>query len=243
MALLRTIGSRIRSFRALDNAVQHHGQRIAAILDERFNAILPDNLKIDFFFLMLSVIEILRLTCDVLVDREHHLVAERGNDTRWRDQRDDDAKNLRLEVQGYRDVFDKTYKPADIEEFGFPPLLGRTPLELVRQGDHVVEIQNRPDLVVPELKFGAEIPRADHVSKIKALTDALRASMSGAERERKMAEVAQVDKERAQGDWDVRFLWGGRIITGLFIWAGETELADRIAPSTVRPGRTEQIAR
>jgi hypothetical protein len=81
------------------------------------------------------------------------------------------------------------------------------------------------------------------VSKIKALTDALRASMSGAERERKMAEVAQVDKERAQGDWDVRFLWGGRIITALFIWAGETELADRIAPSVARPGRTEQIAR
>jgi hypothetical protein len=243
MALLRTISGRVRSFRALENAVKHHGERIAAILDERFNSILPDNLKVNFFFLMLAVIEILRSTCDTLTGREHVLVAERGNDTKMRNERDDDANALRSEMQGFRDVFEKNYQPADVEEFGFPPLLGRTPLDLLRQGDHLVQILGQPDVSVPESKFGAELPVPDLVAKVKNLADKLRASLAGAERERKMAEVAQVEKNRAQDHWDVLFLWGARIVSGLFVWAGETELAERIVPSTRRPGRTEDVAR
>lgn len=240
MALLKTIADRVRSFRSLDNAVEHHGARVAAKLDERFNSLLPEGLRIDFLALMRSIIALLRDACDKLIGTERTHVDERADDERQRRVRDEDAEALSDEILDGRDAFKGTYKPKNIEEFGFPVNIARPPLDLIRQGEHLEAHLTRPDLALPTPLCGQHLPLGPLVERVSAKVQTLRRSLKDVEREQKEAEVAQVEKDRAQDYYDRLFFWGAGFLEGLFVLAGEEELAARVKPSLRRPGRTEE---
>ena len=242
MGLLRTIGGRVRSFRDVKGAVNHHGKRVARKLDGRFNPLLPESLRIDFWKLIQAIFEILKHSCDHLIGAEHTLVSERGNDANALIQRDQDAKTLSDLILGFRDTVRSIYQPPNIEKYGFPSVLGRIPFDLLRQGEHLLAVLGAEGFSFPEPLYtdGVDLPK--ELEKIRLAVEALRVSLDEAEGEVKLAQAAKVDKDNAEEDWDLLFGWGGRMLTGLFIWAGEQELANYMLPSTHRPGRTRRVA-
>ena len=241
MALLKTIADRVRSFRALENAVTHHGQRVAKILDERYNSLLPESMRIDFLAFMQGILEIVRDASSKLTTAERKHVDEQADDVRQRQERDTDMDELSTEIVDARDAFVSVYKPPNVEEYGFPKNIGRPAVDLLRQGDHLAENLERSDLTLPTARFGAELPVASLLKPVKTKLEKLRRSVTAVDRERKEAEIAQVEKDRAAEYYDLLLLWGARMLEGLFTMAGEDELAGRVRPSTRRPGRTEAV--
>ena len=241
MGLLRTIGGRVRSFRFIKSASDHHGERIGGILNRKVNPLLPEGLKVDFLALIHALVALLRWSCDGMVGAERRLVTERGNDPRRRRERDEDASTLSSVIQLFRDAFRTNYLPEDVEEYGFPRELSQVPFELLRQGEHLVEVFSQPDLEIPEPKVGDGLPIDELVGRVKDATDKLRESLDAADRETRLAEVALVEKNRAVDDWDGVMPWASRTLSGLFHLAGEHELAGRILPSPTRRGRIVQV--
>ncbi len=242
MGLLKTISDRIRSFVSIENAVLHHGERVAKILDEKFNVLLPEELRIDYHALMLGILELLRDACDKLTEAEQTHVDEQADDVRQRQQREADMRALNDEILEVRDAFTGVYKPANVEEFGFPRNVARTPHDLARQGDHLIKNLEKSGLDLPKPRFGEGLPIDELTKPIRDATKQLRASITDTNRERKEAEVAQVEKDRSAVYYDMLLLWGARMLEGFFTLAGEDELAARVRPSVRRPGNTEEIA-
>lgn len=241
MPLLRTIGGRVRDFRMVKRAVKHHGQRIAELLEERVNALLPENRRIDFWLYMNAIVDLLRLRCDRLTGAEHDLVGERGNDPRMRKERDQDSDTLRTKIIRFRDAFESIYLPVNLEEFGFPTILGATSFEVLRQADHLVEIFSRPSVKVPDPQVGTGLPISELVTDIKTRSEALRSSLDATDREVKLAELAVIDKDDAAAGWDELLPWAVRTIKGLFILAGQPALAAKVLPALPRRSQSGEL--
>ena len=242
MGLLKTVSDRIRSFKSIENAVYHHGERVAKILNEKYSDDALEGAKPDFHGWMITVLGMLRVACDQLVAAEQKYVDEHADDVRQREKRNTDAGELVSEMIDARDAFRSIYKPTNIEEFGFPRKVGRTPRDLVRQGDHLVEILAKSVPKLPPPRFGEGLKIEEIVDPIRGKTNVLRTSITDTDRERKEAEIAQVDKDRATENYDTVLIWGAQSLEGLFGLAGEEKLAARVRPSIRRPGRTQEIA-
>ena len=239
--LLRTIGSRLRSFLSVEDAVIHHGERIHKLLDQRYNRHLPEGMRIDFLANMRAILELLRMACDRLTRAERSLVAERSGDKSPRYGRDQVAQELSSLIVGGRDAFDYMYRPVSVEEYGFPRYIAETPLDLARQGEHLTEQLDLPGRLFPEPRIEGGLPLTAMAATITDKTAELRRLLSDVGKEVKMEELAHVEKERAKDYYDLLLVWGARIVESYFRMAGEKELAARVRPSLTRPGLTRGV--
>ena len=74
-------------------------------------------------------------------------------------------------------------------------------------------------------------------SQLTSDADDLEGVLTELDRERKKAETTRKAKNDAIAEFDRRYLWVGRALETYFHLAGMHELAERVRPSTRRPGR------
>lgn len=244
MPFLKTITQRIRSCLVVEQTILNHARRIANVLSERFESLAAAEVGVpDFFGLQSFFLSVLQALRAALEEAEHLHVAELASRIGARQRRDQAFAKLGSEMLDLRGFFDKVFQPADIRSIGFPVDFGQTPLDLLRQAEHVVRqlAVSAAELVSPHL--------ATVTPDIAAMTESLntsvgdlRTALADVGRDSKKIEVTQVDRNRARDDYDTGFLWISRTLESIFQLAGEKELAERVRPSLRRHGRTAQIA-
>jgi hypothetical protein len=226
---------------AVIQAIIHHGPRVSAVLTEKFGPRLgeeetvPDFQQFQQFFL-----GILQAARGRVVASEAEHVDELAGDGEKRTLRDEAYDGLKSVILEQRDFFAGTFGPGQAERMGFPSRIGRWHMELLRQGDHLVKHLTDPAAELPPPRFaGVSVDLAQAAAPILPAVERLRSTMDEAGRELKMAELTQVDRNRAMEELDTTLLWSARSLEAIYRLAGETELADRIRPAARRPGRPE----
>ena len=141
-----------------------------------------------------------------------------------------------------KDFFVGVFQPENVEALGFPRVLGRSPEELVRQVDRLIDHLSASSLVLPAPLLGeVNLTLTDIASSLQPLVDNLRNALADVGREVKKASLTQLDRNRAVEEYDKAFLGIARTLETLYRLAGEKELADQVRPSVRRPGRTAKV--
>lgn len=176
-----------------------------------------------------------------LFKKDFDYTLELADDQKYFDEREETNDDLRQVMIDSRGLFVHLYRPANVEEYGFPGTLDRDPEGLYQQGRHLDQRLRQPDLEPPKAWTDkvviGPVTLADEVSP---LVEKLGTVLEHVRRERKEATTAQQARNAALDAFDNTFLWVSRTCESLFNLAGEKELAKRVRPSASRPGRTEQ---
>ncbi len=146
-------------------------------------------------------------------------------------------------------LFDRFFKVRHgLESFfgsgqGFPMLAvdgetPRDPMGLVNQVRETVDFLGQPKVAQPTLDVdGVQFDLSAIATQLGGGADELEAVVDELERARKEAEVTRNAKNDAIDRYDSVFLWVGRTLESYFHLAGMHDLAERVRPSTRRPGR------
>ncbi|MCP3959129.1 MAG: hypothetical protein GY719_14865 [bacterium] len=158
--------------------------------------------------------------------------------------------DLRKQRDGLQEVlFDRYFKARHTIEtlygksqgFELLAVSGETPRDptgLVNQVRETVEFLHEPKVEVsaPDLD-GVQIDLSTIATQLGSGADELDTALVAIDRERKNGQTTRKAKNDAIAEFDRRYLWVGRALETYFNLAGMFELAERVRPSTRRPGR------
>ncbi len=232
---------RERTFRIVHAAVETHGGEAAIVLNDLWSAAAAraEGQAVDYQRVFADLGgELERVRQAMLVANRVHL----GQLALIVDlQKRRDAFNLGL--------FDRYYQARHTLESlfgrqrGFEVLAvdGETPRDptgLVHQVRSTVTFLQEPRIELPAVDLaGVAIELPAMAVQLTAGADDLEALLAALDRERKNAETTRKAKNDAIAEFDRQYLWIGRGLETYFHLAGMHELAERVRPSSHRPGR------
>lgn len=229
----RTIATRMRSFDAVDAAIRAPGLEAADVLNARY---AEDASTVDYhqFFANLGK-DLTGSHWKMLTANTVH----QGNLARIVElaaRRDRFSERLFEAFIQARHVLERLY--GNIRGFSVVGVAGptlRDPSGLIKQVRETIEFLEDPKVNLPEFSnFAVNHPglAVDLRTGAEALAEVL-AEIALA---RKRAEATRLTKNEAIKDYDRMFLYVARVLEGLFNLAGMTDAAERVRPSTRRPG-------
>jgi len=140
MAFLRSITNSLRLCDRVIQAILNHGPRVSAVLTEKFGPLVGEGVTLpDFQQLQQFFLDILQAARARVVAAEGEHVDELAGDPERRTLRDEAFGSLKSTILEQRDFFAGAFGPEKAEMLGFPARVGRTPLELLRQGERLTE--------------------------------------------------------------------------------------------------------
>ncbi len=114
----------------------------------------------------------------------------------------------------------------------------RDPMGLVHQVRETVDFLGQPKIALPTLDLdGVQLDLTAIATQLGDGANELEAVVGELERARKQAQMSRQAKNEAIDRFDDVFLWVARALESYFHLAGMHELAERVCPSTRRPGR------
>jgi len=166
---------------------------------------------------------------------------ELSDDDAPRRARDEAAAALSDELVALREWLTGLYGPGALKSLGFSSATPEDPVVLERFAGEVISgIQAKP-LPKPRYK-GVKWDPTETIAKIETLRTDLQSHLADVAREVREAEATLRAKVDAIVAYDERFSGVATFLVGLFRLAGETALAERVRPSSRRPGQTEADA-
>ena len=238
---LKTVTNRIRSCLAVLWALDTFGDRLVALLEESFGALLGEGQEMPFATQLELFRKKLILGRDRMTETDRAYRDQRARESLFRAKRDGRVKEVNADVVGLRRAFTGIYGDDKIAEFGFARRVPQQPGELLEQTSHLVARLVDPDLDLSGARFSEfrfEVPEL--ASQLAGSVDALRLSVDDLAREERRTEAMKLAKDDALAEYNRWFLWIARTVESLCRLAGLDEVAKRVRPSSRRPGETEQ---
>lgn len=167
---------------------------------------------------------------------EAHLT-ELSDDPPARQLRDESAAALSEELVAQREGFTAILGRSFVQALGFE---GNTPVDpqgLLRLGQQVMASLLVVPAPTPRLPGFTWDPVA-YTTRLQALLSPLSAALKAVATEEREAEAATIRKTRAIEAYDEVFSQTASLVSTLLRIAGETDLADRVRPSSRRRGQT-----
>ena len=115
----------------------------------------------------------------------------------------------------------------------------RDPAGLMKQVRETVDFFEAPKVPLAIRLDGVQVDLPAVARQLSAGATGLQATITEVARAQKQAEETRLAKNDAIDEYDHVYLYVGRTLEGLFHLAGMHELAERVRPSTRRPGRRE----
>ena len=238
----KSLMQRLASSRVVLWALATHGPRLAEIFNGPLGRMLPKGLNEFFEQHVAQLQEVLTTARDVVVASDRALRDQKSLTTSYRKARDAAFSELSPYVAGVRDTFKGACGPGVVEELGFALRSPEQPAELHEQADHLVTRLSVPDLEIPAIRFrGVNLDPPSVVEEMRPLVERLGLTLQDVARGERESEAMKIAKDEALDAYDRTFLWVARSAESLFKLAGLPEIAQRVRPSSRRPGVTDEV--
>lgn len=177
---------------------------------------------------------------DTMVEADTAHEGELADDSSARDARDQAAATLNEKVVELRSVITGMYGAATARAV----VVGNTPQDPVALERFAGEVvQNLGNVTWPEPRFaGAGLDAKAVQQDLSGAREALQGALTQVATEAREAQGTLSKKNQAIEEYDRVFTGVATSLAGLFTLAGEQELADKVRPSTRRPGQTVEQA-
>ncbi len=238
----------VQSAVQVETEIEIHTEEVAARLGETFAAIFDGweegQPKPDFpatFRAMKDKLGDSRETLSLAEERHIGLIRQT---VEYREERQQLNGGLYEDFSSMRRTVEELYRGKgkdNVNAFVVAGIQGPTaqkPTKLLRQIDLAVGHLRQPGLEFPESRFGeTRLEPAKLVQVLKPRCDRLHQVQTDLHRVAAETNASRKEKNRAIEAHKEIFLWVSQGAESLFHLAGEHELAERIRPSTRRPGR------
>jgi len=232
-----SIDARLREFGVVDAAVETHGNDGADLLNTRFAAGEGEPAA-DYHIVFADLGEELRSARDAMITANDAHVGVLAGIVGMRKERDTLHKVLSGRFQKARHTLENLADPG--QGFELLAVSGDTPRDptgLVRQVRATVGFLEAPKAALPDPGLGVTVDLTAMAAQLGTDADGLDAVLTALDRERKVAQTTRQAKNDAFAAYDGTFRFVASTLEGLFHLAGLHELAERVRPSSHRPGR------
>ncbi len=240
----KQVTDRQKSATDVEAAATTHAARVGAAARDKLAPTLKKNESPpDVEGLLLQAADWLhRATAEMVQADEAHL-HELSDDEEPRQRRDELVATLGEELVSLRSLVTGLYGPAAGRLLGFSSDTPRDPTALSRFAGEVSKALREKKLPAPRraetiVKWSPE-STADQIDKLRKRLDA---AVNDVAREAREAQGTLAKKSAAMDAYDDTFRRVASLLVGVFTFAGEDALAERIRPSSRRPGQTEELA-
>jgi hypothetical protein len=164
---------------------------------------------------------------------------EIDSDIKLRQRRDELVSLLGTKVSNFRKMLDSLFGPGSALQLA--GLDGRTEQEPVALLAQIERILDRfgPDAEMASPAFRAFQMDPQAVAEDFAEYQELKDLVSELNRENRRSDATIIAKNEAMSRYNLQFRWIAGCLESLYHLADQHELAERVKPSTRRPGRTE----
>lgn len=162
---------------------------------------------------------------------------ELGDDAGPRGRRDAASESVRESLVRLRTVLGACFGDGVLKSFGIEGLTPDDPVAVHRVADFALRALRgftAPATLVPSLKF---VP-SDWIALLDKPVKELAAALADVATEERQAQLTQTAAAAATEAYDATFREVANLLEGLFTAAGRKDLAERVRPSTRRPGMT-----
>lgn len=237
----KMVTDRQKSAAVVEQAAATHAELVGGRLTEFFSPFAkPGAPAIDFgslFELLAATLAAHRQRMEAADDAH---TTELGDDAPARDERDAAAAALHGSLVDLRATVEGLFGPGSAG--AVLALDGQTasdPVVLERQAALAVERLRTDGLTLPAMRLpGLTFDPAAAAGALDPALERLRAALRAVSREAKEAEDTLIRKNRALDAFNTTFRGVAGTLESLFRLAGEPDLADRVRPSSRRPGTT-----
>jgi len=223
-------------------AASTHAERVAQVVENVLSPSLEKGEKMPDVQLLATLVgRWLSKTGAQMAEADEAHIHELSDDDPVRQRRDKAQAALSEEIVELREWMSALFGARAVRSLGFSTDTPRDPVALSRFAGEVCKSLREKDFPKPK-RDGVTFSPAKEASKLEKLREELDAALTEVAREAREAQGTLANKNTAVTTYDDTFRRSAKFLEGLFTLAGETELAERVRPSSRRPGQTEDLA-
>ena len=238
----KMIRDRRKSGKSVSSSIDTHLDIVVGSLEESFaDRLLEGETMPDFRTMFRLFQRTLDDETQELVDAGALHLQELDNDITLRQRRDELVESLGTKVSRFREALSGLYGPGRAHEMA--GIVGRTeqePVALLAQVERILDRFGDPEAEIGPPSFGGfQMDPSQVIEQFRPDYLELNGSVTELNRENRKSDATLIAKNEAVTRYDRFFRWIACGLESFYHLANQHELAERVKPSTRRPGRTQ----